>query len=426
MAFYLLPIKSLFQPRIISKVFTKCIGPAIGSNLLHRAISTTNPISPEFGFMFDIDGVIVRGTEVLPAAIESFKKLVDSYGKFRVPVIFVTNAGNNLRCQKAQKLTDLLGVKISQEQVVMAHSPLKMFKLFHDKRVLVSGQGPIREISKNLGFTNVCTVEDIRKAFPVLDVVDQKKRENMSRKIDEKFPHIEAVVLMQEPAEWDSALQLIIDVLMTNGKLLNPPAKLPYPHIPLLACNMDLQWMAEAWMPRFGHGAFLVCLEELYKKITGRDMIYTALIGKPSELTMHHADNMCQLHARSLGVQSSVKRIYFVGDNLNTDIFGANLYHRYLTRQRSGRSVAGIAAAITGRGAQTCELEMEKEDVNVSAEECHSILVQTGVYNASSDTFSNHSPRDFLPVEGGLREPAFCVPDVLRAVELVFQQEKFY
>lgn len=64
---------------------------------------------------------------------------------------------------------------------------------------------------------------------------------------------------------------------------------------------------------RFGHGAFLVCLEELYKKITGRDMIYTALIGKPSELTMHHADNMAQLHARSLGVHGIVKRIYFVG-----------------------------------------------------------------------------------------------------------------
>ena len=71
-----------------------------------------------------------------------------------------------------------------------------------------------------------------------------------SRKIDKDFSPIEAVVLMQEPAEWDSALQLIIDVLMTNGKLLDPPAQLPYPHIPLLACNMDLQWMAEAWMPR--------------------------------------------------------------------------------------------------------------------------------------------------------------------------------
>lgn len=63
-------------------------------------------------------------------------------------------------------------------------------------------------------------------------------------------------------------------------------------------------------------------------------------------------------------------------DNLNTDIFGANLYHRYLTRQRSNRSFAGIAAAITGRGAKTCELEIESEDVYASAEECHSILVQ--------------------------------------------------
>jgi len=98
--------------------------------------------------------------------------------------------------------------------------------------------------------------------------------------------------------------------------------------------------MAEAWMPRysstitytfiifyivnkdkfiiifffrFGHGAFLVCLEELYKKITGRDMIYTALIGKPSELTMHHADNMAQLHAKALGFHNAIKRIYFVG-----------------------------------------------------------------------------------------------------------------
>jgi len=118
---------------------------------------------------------------------------------------------------------------------------------------------------------------------------------------------------MQEPTEWDSALQLIIDVLMTNGQLMKMPSQLPYPHIPILACNMDLQWMAEAWMPRFGHGAFLVCLEELYKKITGRDMIYTALIGKPSELTMHHADYTAQLYARALGFQSSVKRIYFVG-----------------------------------------------------------------------------------------------------------------
>ena len=67
-------------------------------------------------------------------------------------------------------------------------------------------------------------------------------------------------------------------------------------------------------------------------------------------------------------------------DNLNTDIFGANLYNRYLIRQRSGRSFAGIAAAITGRGANNCELKIETEDVHASGEECYSILVQVN-YN---------------------------------------------
>lgn len=65
----------------------------------------------------------------------------------------------------------------------MAHSPLKMLKEFHDKRVLVSGQGPIREISKNLGFTNMCTVENIQEAFPVLDVVDHRKLERLRARV---------------------------------------------------------------------------------------------------------------------------------------------------------------------------------------------------------------------------------------------------
>ena len=47
-------------------------------------------------------------------------------------------------------------------------------------------------------------------------------------------------------------------------------------------------------MPRFGHGAFLLCLENLYKKVTGRDMVYTALIGKPSEITYRHAEHVLQ------------------------------------------------------------------------------------------------------------------------------------
>lgn len=38
--------------------------------------------------------------------------------------------------------------QITQDQVIMSHSPLRMFRRFHDKCVLVSGQGPVLEIAK--------------------------------------------------------------------------------------------------------------------------------------------------------------------------------------------------------------------------------------------------------------------------------------
>ena len=58
----------------------------------------------------------------------------------------------------------------------MSHSPLKMFRQFLDKHVLVSGQGPAKEIAKYLGFQKVTTIETLRQSFPTLDMVDHKRR----------------------------------------------------------------------------------------------------------------------------------------------------------------------------------------------------------------------------------------------------------
>ena len=60
-----------------------------------------------------------------------------------------------------------------------------------------------------------------------------------------------AVILFGEPIRWETNIQLIIDVLLTNGKPGNALGPLQYPHIPVLACNMDLLWMAEAKNPRY-------------------------------------------------------------------------------------------------------------------------------------------------------------------------------
>jgi ribonucleotide monophosphatase NagD (HAD superfamily) len=65
-----------------------------------------------FGFLFDIDGVIVRGEHLLPAAKEAFDLLTDRHGHFQVPALFVTNAGNTLRQRKAEQLSEWLKVKV--------------------------------------------------------------------------------------------------------------------------------------------------------------------------------------------------------------------------------------------------------------------------------------------------------------------------
>ncbi|NXF91994.1 HDHD5 hydrolase, partial [Eubucco bourcierii] len=348
---------------------------------------------PSFGFLFDIDGVLVRGKTPIPAAKTAFQKLVNSQGQFLVPVVFVTNAGNCLPQKKADQLSHLLGVPISQDQVMMSHSPLRMLKRYHEKCVLVSGQGPLLDIAQDLGFCQPITIETLREKHPLLDVVDHDRR-----------PYdLVTVVLFGEPVRWETNLQLIIDVLLTSGYPGNPYQHENYPHIPVLACNMDLMWVTEAQSPRFGHGTFMVCLENIYKKITGKDLKYEALMGKPSKLTYQYAEYLIRAQAAERQWKQPIQTLYAVGDNLMTDVYGANLY-------------------------------WENELASAAAAHCKSVLVCTGVYNPHTEVPSDtresvtqtvfHGHRDFR-FDPGLVEPDHIVPDVNAAVDLVFQLENF-
>ncbi|NXA80760.1 HDHD5 hydrolase, partial [Thryothorus ludovicianus] len=356
---------------------------------------------PSFGFLFDIDGVLVRGRSLIPAARTAFQKLVNSQGQFLVPVVFVTNAGNCLRQKKADQLSHLLGVPISQDQVMMSHSPLRMFKHYHEKCVLVSGQGPLLDIAQDLGFCQPITIDTLREKRPLLDAVDHDRRPNVLHSPEQLFS-LCTVVLFGEPVRWETSLQLIIDVLLTSGYPGNPYEQENYPHIPVLACNMDLMWVAEAQSPRFGHGTFMVCLENIYKKITGRELKYEALMGKPSRLTYQYAEHLIRAQALQRSWEQPIHTLYAVGDNLMTDVYGANLW--------------------------------EKELACAAAAHCRSVLVCTGVYSPhpevpldTGDSVTGtvfHGHRDFR-FDPALVEPDHIVPDVDAAVDLVFQLENF-
>ncbi|NXM00269.1 HDHD5 hydrolase, partial [Tyrannus savana] len=359
---------------------------------------------PSFGFLFDIDGVLVRGKTPIPAARTAFQKLVNSQGQFLVPVVFVTNAGNCLRQKKADQLSHLLGVPISQDQVMMSHSPLRMFKRYHEKCVLVSGQGPLLDIAQDLGFCQPITIETLREKHPLLDAVDHDRRPNVLFHDCFGILVLTAVVLFGEPVRWETSLQLIIDVLLTSGYPGNPYHHENYPHIPVLACNMDLMWVAEAQSPRFGHGTFMVCLENIYKKITGRELKYEALMGKPSRLTYLYAEQLLRAQALHRPWHRPIHTLYAVG---------------------------GSAALPRD---EDMEQGWENQLAPAAAAHCRSVLVCTGVYNPHTqeplearDSLREavfHGHRDFR-FDPGLVEPDHIVPDVDAAVDLVFQLENF-
>ncbi|XP_069717151.1 haloacid dehalogenase-like hydrolase domain-containing 5 [Phaenicophaeus curvirostris] len=389
---------------------------------------------PAFGFLLDVDGVLVRGSQAVPAARRAFRRLADGSGRLRVPVVFLTNAGNCLRAAKAQELSRALGLQVSPEQVILSHSPLRLFSQFHEKCMLVAGQGPVEENAQNLGFKHVVTIEALRKAYPLLDMVDQSRRPKELPPPTTGFPTIEGVILFGEPVRWETSLQLIIDVLLSNG---NPGAELqdiPYPHLPILACNMDLLWMAEAKMPRFGHGTFLLCLENIYKKVTGRELKYEALIGKPSTVTYRYAEYLIKQQAEKEGWKSPIRRLYAVGDNPMSDVYGANLYNNYLKSAHQNQVQAGVKRSPQAASPQTEHHLKLREDCNHSVESCESILVCTGVYRHNADGPSNiekctmetvfHGHRDFC-FDPRLVEASYVVQDVNDAVQLAFEKENW-
>lgn len=62
----------------------------------------------KLGVVFDIDGVLLRGRNVIPTAQKAIHKLEDS----NIPFIYLTNGGCETEEQKAEKLKKSLGVEV--------------------------------------------------------------------------------------------------------------------------------------------------------------------------------------------------------------------------------------------------------------------------------------------------------------------------
>lgn len=374
---------------------------------------------PPFGVLLDIDGVLVRGRKPIPGAREALEMLRQS----EVPTVFLTNGGCESEKEAAERLSDKIGFEVREEQMVLSHTPLKMFDWLHNKHVLVSGQLNIKEIVKGYGFRSVSDIEDIRRAYPLLDMVDRERRFKPLRTPPEELPPIEAILLLGEPVRWETHLQLIIDILVTNGNLLSIPQSLCKKRIPVIAANTDLIYMSEVPLPRFGHGAFLLNLEVLYKKLTGQELVYTEFLGKPFISSYKYAEHC--LYQSSGSSRGQIKSLYAVGDNLDTDIYGANMCNEYVKafHESNGSGTENQLRDLTSRQEKHSAVEWSPEVKNIE-----SILVQTGVSLRSDNNLTTnegarylHRDLDFQP---RFRRAKHVVENIADAVELILKQEQ--
>ena len=56
-----------------------------------------------------------------------------------------------------------------------------------------------------------------------------------------------------------------------------------------------------------------MCLENIYKKITGKELKYEALMGKPSELTYHFAEYLIRGLAVEKQWRLPITSLYAIG-----------------------------------------------------------------------------------------------------------------
>lgn len=351
-------------------------------------ISDIRKKHPSPAFVFDIDGVFLKGGTLLPRAGEAFLKVKER----KVPYIFLTNSTGCNR-SKAILLTKLMGIEVKPEEVIMAQSPVKdlfediqmvsypdptsekdemgtyaeNFAIYKDKYcLLVSSNNDKGEetFAKLIGLKreNYITCAEIDRLYPNLDWMNRakwpKEVDTSPRIADNEFRPIDCIVLLGEPVNWERNCQIILDVILGKGhpNIRNPE----YPNIknkiPIIAANLDLSWKGAANMPRFGNGAFLLILETLYKKFTGNTLEYEKMFGKPS----HHTYEFCLKRLRQLYPDQKIETIIGIGDNPQSDIAGANNI-KMIDKKHSWLSVLVETGVYARRSSRDFELPPSME-----------------------------------------------------------------
>ncbi|KAJ2902216.1 HAD-superfamily subfamily IIA hydrolase [Zalerion maritima] len=340
-----------------TKTKTKAIVTEIPTHSTMDSASKTpsgNQIS-NFGFAFDIDGVLMQKSTPIPGASECLRYLHDK----EIPFILLTNGGGKTESARIQDLSEKLKVPLTLDNFVQAHTPFRTLEHLKGKTILVTGGDPIkcREISKSYGFKSVVIPGDLHvhhrsiwpfhyypldDAYRPEDYADDLPKPVREPGVDtEDTLKIDAIFVFNDPRDWALDIQIITDLLISrqgylgtrsnkNGDKSLPNAGWQQDGQPqIYFSHQDLHWSTGYHMPRLGQGAFQGALCGVWDLMTKGKPLVKTTIGKPHAETYFYAERVIH-HYRKLVLgeegdrSNKLKRVWMVGDNTNSDIKGAN------------------------------------------------------------------------------------------------------
>ncbi|KIW07588.1 TIGR01456 family HAD hydrolase [Verruconis gallopava] len=312
---------------------------------------------PEFGFAFDIDGVLLRASKPIPGAHEALSLLQSE----QIPFILLTNGGGKTEQERVDEINSKLGVQISTSNFMQSHTPFADLAQYKDKTILVLGgdEDKCRSVAENYGFGRVIVPGDLFVAEPSLWPFSRQFLD-FYRRFARPLPKplytpgadpssslkIDAVFVYNDPRDWGLDATIVLDLLLSKGGVLgtisakNGDASLPNRGYqqdgqpPLYFSNPDLFWAAKYHLPRLGQGGFREALEGLWAATTGGEKagvrLVKQVIGKPYAMTYAYAEGLMTRHREQMikgkvdGPPEPLKRVYMVGDNPESDIKGGN------------------------------------------------------------------------------------------------------
>ncbi|KKZ61715.1 HAD-superfamily subfamily IIA hydrolase [[Emmonsia] crescens] len=341
--------------QLLRRSFYSCQTSTIRRQLSSSVAS--QPTIPNFGFAFDIDGVLLRSSRPLPGAAESLQLLK----KEKIPFVLVTNGGGMHETERIAQLSERLHTAFDTDMIIQSHTPFADLvkgneeqDALEDKCVLVVGgeNGKCRSVAQEYGFKSVVTPGDIFRSHPEIwpfsDAFNDYYRRftsQLPRQIDAVDPSkslkIDAILVFNDPRDWALDIQIIIDILLSSQGIVGTySSKNNNPDLPnrgyqqngqppLYFSNPDLLWAAQYHQPRLGQGAFKASLEGVWAAVTGGASLATTVIGKPCELTYRFAEKRLNQEREKMFRTKNLQpleAVYMIGDNPESDIRGANSY----------------------------------------------------------------------------------------------------